>query len=142
MSIKFLKVKIKSLGEEQRIISREEQAALKRGRFGTKHGGMPGDVYDAYQTHNGLRFHRLGIKPEIRAALLAYGFLRGVPYRCIENAPRYLKAPYSKVGPNWKRVSELLVKYGPSSEIKSKDRYADALKLLEAWRDAPLAKAA
>ena len=81
----YLKVKIKSLAEEARIIRKEEN---KRGPLWW-----------------GLRLHRTGIvKSEARAALLAYGFLRGLTYRQIE--------ANTKFAPDWARVKKLVDRYG------------------------------
>jgi hypothetical protein len=81
----FLKVKLKSLAEESRIIRKEEKRNV----------GF----------RNALRTHRVGIvRSESRATLLAYGFLRGLHYRQIENG--------SKGSPDWKKVEAMVKKYG------------------------------
>ena len=62
----YLKVKIKSLAEESKIIRREEKKN------------------PTFKIH--LADHRKGIvRTEARASMLAYGFLRGVPYKKIES---------------------------------------------------------
>lgn len=66
------RVKIKSLADEARTIRVEERTACEHG---------------AYATCNGLHEHRVGVvRPEARAALLAYAFCRGVPYGAVEAA--------------------------------------------------------
>ncbi|MHA1952145.1 MAG: hypothetical protein ACW987_20060 [Candidatus Thorarchaeota archaeon] len=63
---RFLKVKIKSLAEESRIIRREEKKAETALR-------------------NRLHEHRTyDVRRESRAALLAYGYLRGKPLSVVE----------------------------------------------------------
>ena len=63
----FLKVKIKSLAEEAKIIKLEE----KRNKLAREE----------------LYLHRIQVvRTEARATLLAYGFLRGRKYRELENS--------------------------------------------------------
>jgi len=83
-----LKVKAKSLADEAKIIRKEE--------------GRAKSWYDMIQ----LKEHRRTVvRYEARSALLAYGFLRGTPYRTME--------PSTKPGnePDWKRVRQLIHKY-------------------------------
>lgn len=64
------RVKIKSLAEESRIIRLEERRCV----------GVKRD-YDRGVLH----WHRVGLlRAEQRATLLAYAFVRGVPYKVIE----------------------------------------------------------
>lgn len=66
----FLRVKLKSLAEEARIIRIEERRANEAGK---------------YQLQSDLREHRVIIvRWNARATLLAYQFLRGVPYQVVE----------------------------------------------------------
>src|SRR5690348_6675706 len=84
----YIKIKIKSLAEEAKIIRQEE---LK----------FPGE----YEVRRGLYEHRMNsVRPECRAANLAYGFLRGKSYEQIERNP--------KTKPNWSRVQRIAEKYG------------------------------
>lgn len=89
----YLKVKIKSLADEARIIRKEER---KR----------PGPSYHRTQ----LRYHRITVvKMEARAAQIAYGFIRG----------RRLEQLESKFHCSWSRMRvlirarRLVAKYGP-----------------------------
>jgi hypothetical protein len=84
----MLRVKVKSLAEEARMIRREEQRS---------HG----------QIRDELRNHRvMPLRTESRAAGLAYGFIRG---RTLEQMEAKSEAP-----PDWDRVRKLLKKYGPA----------------------------
>lgn len=75
-----LKVKVLSLGAESKIIRREELRHTKRPL-----------------TQSRLRGHRaLVVRPEARHSLLAYGFLRGRPYKSIEHI--------CTKEPDWERV--------------------------------------
>lgn len=67
----YLRVKIKSLAAEARIIRHEEVKYKPR-------------IKDDNQTYFALRYHRLAIRGDTRSALLAYGILRGRTYRQIE----------------------------------------------------------
>jgi hypothetical protein len=86
MSTKFLKVKIKSLAEEARIIRFEERKSWG-------------------QLRDQLAIHRKGVvRREARHSLLAYGYLRGRTYQAME-ASRHTE-------PNWDSVERLIKKYG------------------------------
>jgi len=86
-----LRVKIKSLAEEARIIRKDETAAYDKGD---------------YFTGNRLHTHRVIIvRREVRATLLAYQYLRGIPYAVCEGNNR-------KTFPNWKSVGRMIKKYG------------------------------
>lgn len=90
MSIVYLKVKLKSLAAESKIIRKEENK-----RSGT--------------LRLGLQEHRRGIvREEARHTHIAYGFLKGMPYTKIEQKP--------KSEPNWDRVAKMILKYGPYTQ--------------------------
>lgn len=81
--IEYLRVKIKSLASEARIIRQEELQFPKGQRDNA--------------TYHGLHAHRTGIvRDEARASLLAYGYLRGMPYLRME-AKCYLEPDWAKV---------------------------------------------
>lgn len=83
---RYLRVKIKSLAVEAGIIRHEERQT----RGGNKRA---------------LQDHRKGVvRFESRAACLAYGFVRGVPYNKIE--------PWTRTRPPIDRVAALVKKYG------------------------------
>ena len=92
MSI-FLKIKLKSLAAEARIIRAQER----------KTKGKHND------TRESLYLHRTkDVRGEARATHVAYGFLRGREYACIE--------PKSYTQPDWKRVEAMVKKYGVLDE--------------------------
>lgn len=85
MSIRFLKVKVKSLAAEARIIRHEERGS---------HG----------QLRNDLHSHRVHVvRREARATLLAYGYARGKTYASMERSPRSV--------PDWDKVERMIKKY-------------------------------
>lgn len=98
--IKALKVKIKSLAEESRIIRLEERRALVFGH--------PSKVREKYRDDGlylSLREHRVkDVRVEQRSSLLAYAFLRGKSYNGCE--PKASKPV--DVG----RVRQLVEKFG------------------------------
>ena len=89
MSIRHLKVKIKSLAAEARIIRHEERQVRGLDRVA-------------------LSEHRRGIvRREARSAQLAYGYLRGRLYRQLERT-----CSTSRPGPDWAAVERLVKRYG------------------------------
>jgi hypothetical protein len=92
MSVRFLKVKVKSLAAEARIIRLEE--GRSRGELRSQ-----------------LRFHRReDVRGEQRATQIAYGYLRGISYARIE--------PNPKSQPAWDRVRAMVKKYGTSEHVE------------------------
>lgn len=90
----YLKVKIKSLAEEAKIIRKEEKGP---------HSDR--DEYGHSARQMGLQLHRTGVvRREARHALLAYGFLRGRRYRQMEAKCEF--------PPDWESVQRMVVKYG------------------------------
>jgi hypothetical protein len=101
MSTRFLKVKIKSLAEESRIIRKEELRSK-----GT--------------LRNQLRLHRVNdVRSESRATLITYNFLRGISYKRTEPNPTYISSHAEKR--LWGRVETMVKKYGtvPLSELET-----------------------
>lgn len=134
MPIVQLKVKITSLAAEARIIRREERkrrtfinggtpkrsklfdypptdeqrAQLRAARLERQRRAAAIDpalkakVRDEYLS---LKHHRrVDVREESRCAGLAYGFLRGTPYRCIESTCR--------TQPRWDRVESIVKRFG------------------------------
>ena len=107
---KFLKIKLKSLAEEARIIRHEERKLRCK----------PSPHYDCTENQsvrNELRNHRLRVvRPEARATHIAYGFLRGRSYRQLERLPKDRKPSFLE-GPKWDRVEAMVKKYGKLGDI-------------------------
>ena len=81
----YLKIKIKSLAVEAKLIRLEER----------KVKGL---------TKHNLSEHRKHVvRPEARATLLAYGFLRGRDYRSIESN--------ATTKPDWTKVKSMVKRY-------------------------------
>lgn len=118
----YLKVKICSLAAEAAIIKRQERKWIKaNGRRD-------------HPVRMGLQRHRKHVvRPEARAAHLAYGYLRGLPFRSMEaKCHEY---------PRIDKVLELVLRYGPykfggwtsNSNKKIRD---DVREELQKWMDA------
>lgn len=70
----YLRVKLKSLAAEAKIIRLEEQRA---------------NQHKDYELQTSLHLHRAGVvRSQSRHTLLAYQFLRGVPYAAVEGKVR------------------------------------------------------
>src|ERR1700741_3191701 len=119
MSTTFLRVKIRSLAEEARIIRHEENKYRPKTRLElhtvpaeqTVDGIVAGKIVKVTpgeqpkHLYFALRDHRVfEVREEARAALLAYGFLRGRNYGQME--------PFSFYPPPLRRVMELVQKFG------------------------------
>lgn len=107
-----LRVKVKSLADEAKIIRREESRAK------------------SWHEWISLKDHRKGIvRSEARSAQLALAFIRGMSYETVE--------PYVHPGnePNWKRVKELVLKYSvpPHKTLLSDVQRNDILERLKEW---------
>lgn len=154
-----LKVKIKSLADEARIIKAEERRLkpkpLKPGlrkRLSTVLAQNDLDVHERASlkrrarkpTANQVagfwscRDHRLNVvRPEARRTLVAYGFMRGLDYLRIEN-PR----PENKLtNDDWGAIKSMVVRHAPRAV---KDRVAVESKFdiwmtksLQAWEAVP-----
>ena len=98
-----LKIKLKSLAEEQRII-RKEELSIKNGKFS----------YKSNQRRESIYLHRvMHVRPIIRATHIAYGLIRGLQYHEIENSPKSI--------PNWNKVKEMIKKYSTNNDDKLKN---------------------
>lgn len=88
----YLRVKVKSLAEEARIIRKEETR-----------------TYGAIR--DGLHLHRVGVvRYEARATHLAYGLIRGRALERIEKSD-------SRTDHLWKKVRAMIEKYGPCDTV-------------------------
>ncbi len=127
MSKTYLKIKIKNLADEAWDIRHEEKKQKGWKRFCERTNNP--NLNEATGVFWGLRNHRKEIvRPEARAALVAYGFIRELPYRVVEN-------PAKGNIPDMARVYTLVHKYGPH------DRFDDVKRLVDKWMDIPVSVA-
>lgn len=92
----YLRIKLKSLAAEARIIRREEKRA---------------NEYRDFDLQNSLTLHRKGtVRSEARATLLAYQYLRGIPYAACEKPNPKKHNPI-----DMDAVKRMVKKYGGST---------------------------
>lgn len=103
-----LKIKIKSLGEEAKIIKQEE-AKWKATPFLVNNEKVTHPLFFSLQEHR-----LLVVRTECRASNIAYGYLRGRAYREIENK--------CHEQPNWGRVEAIILKFTGNAFFDVKDR--------------------
>lgn len=146
----YLKIKIKSLAAEATMIRLEErrQNPGHRGRVKArrllegKTKALMSDAQAAIAINKarrtlkvptekqmagfwGLREHRrLVVRVESRASNIAYGFLRGLDYKQIENK--------SNTEPDWSKVKAMIEKFGEDDVRERMQRFAE-------WKDAATA---
>lgn len=115
-----LKIKICSLAAESKIIRREER----------KWPGLTAEQHAAYDPflsltrplpfnmRQSLHLHRVNdVRKATRAALLAYGFLRGRTYGQIENK--------TKNAPDWIRVIRTITQFSSEDPRVLQQRFAE-----------------
>lgn len=129
----FLKIKIMGLAAESRIIKREETKWKRLGPpVRITHGADGKDFRskEHYTVRNkffpgtdhplrlSLHEHRVcKVRPDIRAALLAYGFLRGRAYLRVENKTRN--------APDWGKVWGNIRRHGVGGNKTSNERWSE-----------------
>jgi hypothetical protein len=118
-----LRVKIKSLAAEARIIAREERRVLSRIRRG-------GDPAAGWLTFRHLHDHRRRVVgTAAREALLAYAFLRERPYATVE--------PPNSRQPDWDSVYRVAERFAPPADRGLLDPERRGLtERWQAWRAA------
>ena len=107
--LRHLRVKIKSLAAEAKIIRHEERKALAyppKDKYGTGYN----------EDYESLRDHRRDVVGgEARWSLLAYACLRGRPYSAVESKVRIDwscgSLNYGNL-PNWSKVRDLVIRFG------------------------------
>lgn len=104
MRTDHLKIKIKTLAAEASIIRHATHKAKARVRW-TQANGEGAAQLQAIKERNSLIDHRRQVvRPEARHSLLAYGFMKGTPYKAMENT--------CHEGPDWIRVATLVTRFG------------------------------
>ena len=105
-----LKIKIKSLAAEARIIKQEE----RKWRY-------PHPMRESLRRHR-----RRDVRAEARHSLIAYGFLRGRRYAQIEQPKEVWRGHQRGSGPpNWNRVRDLVAKYGDMDKREAAQKLAE-----------------
>ena len=126
MLLRELKVKIKSLSAEAAIIRLEERKSIGVARYWRKRDQLAKsneaslEQVHSYNEHFRLHRHRTyDVRVEARAALLAYGFLRGVSLASIEETSAKRAA--------WDAVERIVKKFSRGTLGRTE---------LEVWKEA------
>lgn len=111
-----LRIKIKNLADEAKLIRLEERRALRSARWcreAKKDDSVPMRLYED------LHDHRTGLVRGVsRTNLLAYAALRGVPYSACEAK--------TKTEPDWAAVRSVALRFGAEAEVL--DRWLETAK--------------
>lgn len=120
----FLKIKLKSLADEARIIRAEERKSRPDHRISSINS-----ILDE------LRCHRIAVvRREARATNLAYAFIRGRKYKAVESKFHQGNTP------DWSKVEAMVRKYGRSfdpdlSFSANETNFNSMMKRLSTWKD-------
>ncbi len=120
MSITYLKIKLKSIAAEAPMIRREERKCRSSTRWMRKNPNDEKAFNATMSLWGGLHTHRMELRAEQRSAYLAYAFLRGRAYSQVEPKPCWVREIHRPHAPHWKRVRELIIKYG-TGDYRDKD---------------------
>lgn len=126
-----LKIKLKTLAAEARIIRLEECKALDSGRKGLR---ADRNYEPHYRTFWDLRDHRTGIvRPVARTNNLAYGFLLGRSYAEME--------PETRTGADFEEVLKIVKRFGGPEDLRRWPEWQKAAVVhLDAQPEAPAPK--
>lgn len=98
----MLKIKLKSLADEARIIRQQEHAASRNENWIMEKTGQ--GIRESLQTE--LHHHRIFVvRKAARDTHIAYGLIRGKTWQQME--------PTAKTHPDWDAVEKMVKKYGP-----------------------------
>ena len=110
-----LKIKSKHLALEPAIISKEERKLQKRMRWYTQYHQLQAPIEDAFydklrSKRNSLNYHRIwDVRNEARATFLARAYIKGLPYRSVEQKSQFDDTFKRFILP---RVFDMVAKYG------------------------------
>jgi hypothetical protein len=159
----YLKVKIKSLAQESRIIKQEffkAKRSLKWHRDGVDELYIVRKAYplrpeeaaelkyneekqaEFAELMSGLQSHRVSVvQLESRCSQLAYAYMRGVPYSVVEqNVREQNKIKAFRL----EKVAEILLRFDPDLRKRlsnSRSMKKDAMELIKAWIELPTVEA-
>lgn len=123
-----LRVKIKSLAAEQSMIRLEERRQKVWYQCQDLAQSRSSRTQDAFWS---LRDHRLGLRPKVRAALLAYAFLRGRPFPEVRSSSE----------PDWSRVWHNVQTFASRGSLTDAQQQ-DLAERFKVWREAGQARQA
>jgi hypothetical protein len=76
-------------------------------------------------------YRTLYLAREQRCHLLAYAFIRGLKYFTVENNPRWKRAPYDRMAPEWTKIANIIINHSTVHKHQTRDDILDKLRL---WR--------
>jgi len=109
-----LKIKTQHLAAESRII-RTEERKLKRHARAQSNEVRRAKAMGAF--HRIQDHRKMHLRPHARSTHLAYGFLKGTPYKAIEG-------DRTRSEPNWPEIERMALKYSNEDSRKTKQRLA------------------
>ena len=118
----YLKIKIKSLASEARMIRLEERKVKGYIRYRNRNVSskeQPSKIDGRLRTlREGLHYHRIfDVRRESRSSCVAYGFLRGRDYGQIEQKCYSL--------PDWQKVQQIVLSFALDDQRVVKQRFAN-----------------
>lgn len=133
--ITYLKVKNLSLGGEIKVIRNQEQRTTRLiRRYRVKPPRKtPRITYEAHLAklhaeRSGMFIHRKELSRDSRWSFLAYGALRGVPYKRIES-----KLRQDTPAPDWDAIQAIAMRFGEGTKQEIAQRF-------ERWKQEAEAK--
>jgi hypothetical protein len=140
MSIE-LKIKSKHLALEPAIIRKEEQKLLKQIKnYKQYHQVTINEFFVSYKEHPDLTkleskysslvsHRRTNVRDEARATYLARAYIKGMPYKIVENAKQKLPVPVME------SLIRMVMKYGTVRYSRDMDRTTVPFKVIKTAED-------
>lgn len=130
-----LKVKVFSLSAEMTYIRRQEEKWKTKAKRAREKGRD--DSY-AFANFWSQRAHRAELKRDARFTHLAYGFLRGQSYDCMEPICYGPLKGYGSEEPNWKHIEAMVEKFSKdeASPQDTMQKFAEWLADAKVWYEA------
>ena len=110
-----LQVKVFTLMQEMTYIRRKEDKWKTRARIARKNQKETTTQY-AERNFWSHRLHRQGLKTEARNTHLAYGALRGAPYRIMEVMCYGPLKGYGSSEPDWKSIESMVERFSKDED--------------------------
>jgi hypothetical protein len=130
-----LKVKVFSLSAEMTYIRRQEEKWKTRARRAREKGRD--DAY-AFSNFWSQRAHRAHLKQDARSTHLAYGFLRGQSYDCMEQICYGPLKGFGSSEPNWSHIEAMVEKFTKDEPAPqdTMQKFAEWLADAKVWYEA------
>ncbi len=132
-----LQVKVFTLMQEMSYIRRQEEKWKTRARF-ARQKQKQATLERAESAFWSLRSHRTGLKSEARSTHLAYGALRGMPYRMMEVMCYGPLKGYGSSEPDWKSIEAMVERFSKDEDDPqgTMQRFSEWLAEAKLWYEA------